>query len=51
MPAPLRPLKWRRDAVQAWIAAQGRPLTPGFDQAAARHAGPNVILMDAAGRA
>lgn len=42
-----RPLKWRRDQVEGWLAAQGRPrpiaqsITPGG----------NVILMAEARRA
>ena len=43
IPTCLRPLKWRRNAVQDWIAAQGLPrphMHPDINQA-----GPNVVLM------
>lgn len=51
MPLPLRPLKWRREAVEAWRAAQGLAPAQRLTQDDIRRAGPNVILMAEAGRA
>ncbi len=51
MPHWKRPLKWRRDMVEGWIAAQGRPKdeTPAVPQIPA---GTNVVrLMDYARQA
>lgn len=45
MPTCLRPLKWRRDAVEAWAEMQGRPSAE-----APTIAGPNVILLEEARR-
>jgi len=47
MPHWRRPLKWRRDQVQGWIAAQGRP----HADAPARPVGHNIILLEEARRA
>ena len=45
MPTCLRPMKWRNDAVAAWVKTRGT--TPS---AAPIVGGPNVILLDAARR-
>lgn len=48
MPHWRRPLKWRRDQVEGWLASQGRPRA---EMAAAIPAGGNVIrLIDHARR-
>lgn len=45
MPTCLRPMKWRNDAVAAWVETRGRPAaaTPFVG-------GPNVILLEEARR-
>lgn len=47
MPTSLRPLRWRRDRVEHWIANQGLPRA----QRPAAPAGPNVYLLEQARRA
>jgi hypothetical protein len=44
MPHWRRPLKWRRDQVEGWLAAQGLP-QPAM---AALPVGANVVLLEAA---
>lgn len=45
MPTCLRPMKWRRDAVEAWVSLQGQTTQPG-----PVYAGTNVILLEEARR-
>jgi predicted DNA-binding transcriptional regulator AlpA len=46
MPTCLRPLKWRKDAVLAWLDTAGTP------EARLRAAtGPNIVLLEEARRA
>jgi len=51
LPTCLRPLKWRLDAVQAWISAQGQPRHQAPAEPDLRIAGANVVLMHEAARA
>lgn len=48
LPHALRPMLWRRDQVECWLTAQGRPR----DQPPPpRPQGPNVVLLEEARRA
>ncbi|MBA83279.1 MAG: hypothetical protein CML69_00910 [Rhodobacteraceae bacterium] len=51
LPTCLRPLKWRQDAVQHWLDAQGLSRTAILTEASIRAAGPNVVLMKEARQA
>jgi hypothetical protein len=44
MPAIFRPLRWRADQVDAWLARQGTPRAEPDD----RPTGPNVVLFELA---
>lgn len=48
LPIQHRPLKWRRDAIEAWKAVQGHASTADAPTPASW--GPNVILMSEAAR-
>lgn len=48
MPQSRRPLLWRRDQLELWIEAQGRPKA---DPLPLRPLGPNVVLLEEARRA
>ena len=50
MATSLRPLKWRSDAVAAWLDQQGLPRAQRPDAASLRSYGPNVVLMSEARR-
>lgn len=41
MPTQLRPLKWRADAVEAWVEAQGTTTPPDYTPTP----GSNVVLL------
>lgn len=51
MPTCLRPLKWRADAVEAWLMMQGEAKSQGGHLAALAAASPNVVLLAEARRA
>lgn len=48
LPTSIRNLRWRRDAIECWLAEQGRPRA---DAVATRPQGPNVYLLEEARRA
>lgn len=50
LPTCLRPLKWRADAVQAWLDQQGLPRDQRINPATLGSYGPNVVLMSEARR-
>lgn len=45
LPTCTRPLKWRRDAVENWIKAQGLSRAEMLTYEDIVAAGPNVVLM------
>lgn len=45
MPTCLRPLKWRRDAIEAWVVTVGTP-----DMGVPIAVGSNVVLLEEARR-
>lgn len=47
VPTCLRPLKWRRDAVQAWVAAQGLPAQQMPDRDELRQRGVTLLMEEA----
>lgn len=50
LPTCRRPLKWRKDAVQSWIDAQGLSAADAMTRDQANNSGPNTSLMLEASR-
>ena len=48
LPTALRNMRWRRDAVECWLAEQGRPRA---DAIPTRPMGANIYLLEEARRA
>ena len=53
MPTSRRPMRWKADEVQAWVARNGNPMPPGVDPTvlACAVASGKVQLLAMAGRA
>lgn len=45
----LRPMRWKRDEVAAWLQSQGRPRAETIPPT--RPQGPNIVLLEEARRA